>query len=131
MRQPRGLRIGSPISRLNPVTGVFQFDPFLRAPALALEPGRQGVVLQGDAAGRLSTLTAISIQFSAGGRIHFRDSHKLFSFVALTSFSQINALGYSPTPDGKRFLVGVRAEGEKPELNIVLNWQKLIPTQAK
>jgi hypothetical protein len=106
-----------------------------RVAANALEPrwSRDGKELfyRLTGAGRTCTLMTIPIQFGESGQIRFGEPRKLFSFVALTSFPQINAFGYAPTSDGRRFLVGVGAEGEKPEVNVILNWQKLIPSQAK
>jgi serine/threonine protein kinase len=81
--------------------------------------------------GRAETIFAVAIQFDRGGQIRVGEPHKLFSFTAGITFPQINAFGYAPHPDGKRFLVAVDADSEKPELNVVLNWQKLVPTQSK
>jgi len=106
-----------------------------RVAANAAEPrwGRDGRELfyRSSGAGLVNTLMAVAIQFGAGGEIRFGSPSRLFSYVSQRSFQQINAFGYAPSPDGKRFLVSVNAEGDKPEINVILNWQKLIPSQAK
>jgi hypothetical protein len=74
---------------------------------------------------------AIVIQFDRGGQIHVGGPRKLFSFMPGGTFPRIDAYGYAPHPDGKRFLVAVDAGTEKPELNVLLNWQQRNATQRK
>ena len=40
---------------------------------------------------------------------------------------EANLFNYSPSADGQRFLMNILADASLPTLNVITNWEKLVP----
>lgn len=62
---------------------------------------------------------------TAAATVSIGKPEELFSIPEF--FAYAGKDGYVPTPDGRRFLVSVRAENPlDPPLHVILNWPKLV-----
>jgi len=71
-------------------------------------------------------ILAASIEPDGKGSVRVGTPKRLFGFVNLSFVVQSNAFGYSPHPDGQRFLVNALTNTEDSVLNVVTNWQTML-----
>jgi len=69
-------------------------------------------------------LMAVPVQFGSHGDFQAGAPQPLFEFRALTVVPQTNSFLYSPSADGKRFLVYVQPGNDVPTVNVNTNWEK-------
>ena len=69
------------------------------------------------------SLLAVSMQPDGRGGLKLGTPQKLFGYHGVPVVPQGNAFAYSPHPDGKRFLVAVRADITEPAISVITNWQ--------
>ena len=70
-------------------------------------------------------LMEVSFQIAAGGAPTIGSPRKIMHFPSRVILPQNNQFAYIPHPDGKRFLVNLRASDGNPEINVITNWRKL------
>ncbi len=70
-------------------------------------------------------LMAVTVQPGPRGEFDARPPQALFEFLSRTTTTTRNYFLYSPSADGKRFLVNVQANDDAPPtLNLINNWEK-------
>jgi len=72
-----------------------------------------------------SAVMTVPIHPDERGGLEIGAPQMLFEYQGLWGVVQNNVFGYSPHPDGKRFLVNMDADAAPLAINVVTNWQRL------
>jgi Tol biopolymer transport system component len=72
-------------------------------------------------------LMAVLFQSGAAGAPRLGAAQKITGVQPTSYAIEGNFFAYAVHPDGKRFLMNLNAVEAKPELNVILNWQRLAP----
>jgi len=76
-------------------------------------------------------LMVVPFQGGAAGPPRIGAALKIAEVGLSSIVPELNLFGYAVHPDGRRFLMNLTAVEAKPELNVITNWQKLIPGVSK
>ncbi len=71
------------------------------------------------------SLIAVSVQSPSGGPLTAGVPKALFEMHSRSILPENNIFDYSPSADGRRFLVYVLSDATMPTLNVITNWEKL------
>ncbi len=69
------------------------------------------------------SLMSVTVEQDGRGGLRLGTPQKLFGYRSLVIIPQANTWSYSPSPDGKRFLVNTSAGTEQASVKVILNWQ--------
>jgi serine/threonine-protein kinase len=109
-----------PLSAADPELSLNAFEPRWSA------DGKQLYFLTGNPSGRV-TLMAVTVEPDAHSDLRFSSPQRLFEFRAPIIATRSDVFSYSPSSDGKRFLVNALVESGEPTVNIITNWQNAVP----
>jgi Tol biopolymer transport system component len=80
---------------------------------------------------RSRLLMAVSVQSRPGGPLQAGVPMALFELRSFIILTENNLFSYSPSADGRRFLMNISPDAALPTLNVITNWEKLAPGPAK
>jgi len=105
-------------------------DGVMKIAGNAIEPrwsrtARELFYLEFVNGGNEMNLMETRIEPIVDGAPQFSAPKKIGNFRSRVILPQNNQFAYSPHPDGKRFLVNLRALDGNPEINVITNWQRL------
>jgi protease II len=75
--------------------------------------------------------TLMAVRVNRGARQMVSAPERLFEYPNSTVLASANVFGYSPSADGKRFLVNRFVEEPHPTLKVLVNWPEMVRRGAR